>query len=744
MTAPIPPAPAPAPDSALDPAPRWQLLTDGHDGTILLAVAEFDTPFLLTASLSQGLGSSALTLDRGTAGPDRLAVFHRVAGRVLLLVRNKHHRAGGDADAARAGEENFAGSVLWSGPVLREEGPAAVVDITALALTDLHGIAAQLRERGQGDYAVDPAASCAPAPGTHPSGGPHGIRLPALLTLRGRATGEAVRSLAPLPDALSLVQRLELLPLPAEPLPARPYHPASGGYGTGHRDHGAPVPGTVVRHQPRFRLTAPDGTPRPVVFLVDPAIPDPVRTAVLEGGNWWRDAFATAGLPGAFRVETAPPGLDLSDPAHHTVWWVHRDGRGWSHGQSLTDPRSGEILHGRVRLGSQRVAQVTALAEALLAPYGRPDEAQRLAAVDDLVRRRIRQLAAHEIGHALGFMHNFASHHHPRPSVMDYPHPRLTVTADGRLDTTHAYSEGLGPWDHFLVAHAYGDHSAASLARLRARAAADGLLHLSDEDANGPGAAHADAVPWTVPVADPFAALEEVLEVRRVALAGFSRGVLPPDHHNGALEDRALLLHLYHRHQLTAVARLVGGVRYDYTRPGTTPVAAADQWRALRRVAGLLHPSLLVPPPAVLRLLTPPAIRYDRHPDALRGRAGRVFDPLTAVAAATALVTGELLRPSLLNRLAWQHAQDPRVPGPGDVAEVLLAALAADSGGDGVARAVRETATGVLRRALHTLLTDEDIHDTVRAALRPHTGGAPEGPEAVPVPAPWIPPGAPL
>ncbi|MFD7510429.1 hypothetical protein ACFV5N_13985 [Streptomyces sp. NPDC059853] len=195
MTAPIPPAPSPAPGAP----PRWHLLTDGDDGTILLSVAEFDTPFLLTASLSQGLGSSALTLDRGTAGPDRIAVFHRAAGRVLLLVRNKHHRAGGAADAARAGEENFAGSVLWSGPVLREDGPAAVVDITALALTDLHGIAAQLRDRGQGDYTVDPAASCAPAPGTVPSGGPHGIRLPALLTLRGRATGEAVRSLAPLP-----------------------------------------------------------------------------------------------------------------------------------------------------------------------------------------------------------------------------------------------------------------------------------------------------------------------------------------------------------------------------------------------------------------------------------------------------------------------------------------------------------------------------------------------------------------
>ncbi|CAL9596518.1 hypothetical protein SUDANB171_05321 [Streptomyces sp. enrichment culture] len=733
----------PIPTDPQDPTrtvPRWRLLPGRTSAELLLAIAEFDTPFLLTASLSHGLGSSALTLDRGKAGPDLLATFRHAGDRVLLLVHNKHHRAAGDTAATRAGAEGFAGSVLWSGPIVREDGPAAVVDVTTLALTDLHGIADHLRERDQGDYTVDPATSLA-----HPadaSGGPHGIRLPALLTLRGRATGAAVRSLAPLPDTLTLVQRLELLPLPADPLPPRPYHPASGGYGVGHRDHGGPVPGAEVRLQPRFRLT------EPVVFLVDPAVPEPIRSAVLEGGNWWQDAFDAAGLPGAFRVETAPEDLDLSDPAHNTVWWVHRDGRGWSHGQTLSDPRTGEILHGRVRLGSQRVAQLTALAEALLAPYGQPDEAARLAAVQDLVLRRIRHLAAHEIGHALGFMHNFASHHHPRPSVMDYPHPHLTVTPDGELDTTHAYSQGLGPWDHFLVAHAYGQTPGDELRRA---AAAQGLRYLADEDANGPDAAHADAVPWTVPVADPFTALDQALEVRRTALARFSRSVLPPDRQTGELEDRALLLHLYHRHQLTAVARLVAGVRYGYAQAGdpgaagTTPVAAADQWRALRRTADLLHPSVLTLPPAVLHTLTPPAIRYRRDPEALRGQTGRTFDPLTAAAAATALVAAELLTPARLNRLAWQHATDPALPAPADVACTLLGALAPDPAtDDGVARLVRTTATAVVQRHLHALLADERTHTVVREALRPHLDAPPAHPDPEPTPLPWIPPGAPL
>ncbi|WP_276319325.1 zinc-dependent metalloprotease [Streptomyces griseoviridis] len=660
----------------------------GDTGRTLLRVRRFDTPFLLTASLSAGAGSSELTLDRGKSGKGRLAEFRRLSGRAVLVLRDKHHLATGDPAAVRAGADSFARSVVWSAPVLREDADGALIDPAGLALTDLHGIADLLRERGQGEHTVDPAASY-PLPA---NAGARGVRLPALLTLRGPGTGAALRAVTPAPAALTVVQQVHLVPLPDPPLPARAYHPASGGYGIGHVDHGAD--GARVMYQPRFRLepTDPDAASgpvrRPIVFLVDPAVPEPWRSAVVEGGNWWREAFEAAGFQDAYRVEVAPADADLDDPALNTVWWVHRDGRGWSHGQALTDPRTGEILHGRVRLGSQRVEQVTALAEALLAPYGHPDEAPRLAVVRATVLARMRLLAAHEIGHALGFLHNFASTGHPRPSVMDYPHPEVTVGPDGAPDLSRAYPSGLGPWDHFLVAHAYGRFpgdtpaaESAGLARLRREAAEAGLLHLADDDARGPGAAHADAAVWVPHSRDPFDALEQALAVRRAAQAAFTPGVVPPDRQSGELEARAALLHLYHRHHLAAVTRLVGGVRYAYaqagdTLPGTvrgTPaVAADDQWRALRTAAGLLRPEHLVPHPAVLAALTPPAIRYARSPEYLDTRAGRVFDPLSAVESATALVTEPLLEPAQLNRLAWQHANDPRLPGVRDVVTALL------------------------------------------------------------------------
>ncbi|MFJ9626476.1 zinc-dependent metalloprotease [Streptomyces sp. NPDC101175] len=704
---------------------------------LLLGIRHFDEPFLVTVSLSQGLGSSDLWLDRGRAGKARLAEFRRIGDRVLFAVRNKHFRTSGDEAAVRAGDESFALSVVWSGPVLREENGAVVVDATGLVLADHDRVAEHLRAQEQGDHTIDASASLPLLADSRT--GPRAVRLPALLTFRGPGRGKALQAVAADPRAVTVVQQLNLMRLPATPLPVRRYHPASGGYGIGYADHGlVGRAGTQVKMQPRFRAE-PGGAP--IVFQVDPAVPEPFRSAVVEGGNWWQRAFARIGLPDAYRVEPGGAGFDPYDPEVNGVVWVHRSGRGWSLGQGLTDPRTGEILHARVRLGSQRVEQVRALGEALLAPYGHPDEAERLAAVEELVLARLRQLAAHEIGHALGFMHNFAGTGHPEPSVMDYPHARVRVTEQGDLDLSAAYGTELGPWDHYLVAHAYGrfgegegdgegqaegEGEGVALAALRRSAAEAGLAYVSDEDAQGPGAAHADAVPW-VGGGDALQSLETMLRVRRIALDGFCAGVLPPDRQTGELEERAALLHLLHRHEVAAVARLVGGVRYAYglageAGRGAEAVDAATQHTALARLAGLLRAEQLALPQTVLDTLTPPAIRYGRTEQYLDTGAGRIFDPFEAVRAATALVTEQLLDPARLNRVAWQHAADPAVPGAADIVDALLATTWRR--GDPVSgelpggAAVQHTADWTLLNHLLTLLGDTALHTPVRMAVR--------------------------
>ncbi|MFJ3667142.1 zinc-dependent metalloprotease [Streptomyces sp. NPDC090106] len=709
---------------------------DPEGARLLIGIRHFDTPFLLLAALGTGLGTSSLLPDRARPGKVRVASFRRAGPHVLLVQHNKHHLAHGDGAACRAGEESFAVSVLWSAPVLREEDGAVVVDAGTLAVADHQDLVTHLAGTGQGTHTLDPHRSLPLPERSHVRDGR--VRLTALLTLSGPGTGTALREVVPDPRAVSLVQHLHLLPLPDPALPARRYHPGSGAYAIGHADHARLTGGDspTVRLQPRFRLEplSPQATPttvrRPIVFLVDPALPEPLRTAVVEGGNWWRAGFESAGFTDAFRVEVADEDTDLHDPGVNAVWWVHRAGRGWSMGAGLTDPRTGEIVFGRVRLGSQRVEQVRALGEALLTPYGRPDETERVAAVEELVLARIRQLAAHEIGHALGFMHNYASTHHSKPSVMDYPHARIGLGPDGAIDLRDAYAEGLGPWDHFLVAHAYGrfpdrDEETA-LAELRRQAAESGLLYATDEDGHGPHAAHADAVPW-VTGPDALDALDRILRVRRAALDAFTAGAVPPDRQSGELEERAALLHLLHRHETQAVARLVGGVRYRYTWAGdpdvgTRPVAAADQHQALARLATLLRAEELALPRAVLDVLTPPAIRYGRSDQHLATRAGRLFDPLAAVAAAVSVVAEPLLEPTRLNRLAWQHAVDPDVPGVADVLTALLAATwlrddpvtPGTPGGD----TVTVTAGRTLLDHLFAVLTDGTAHAGVDAEIR--------------------------
>ncbi|MEL7974853.1 zinc-dependent metalloprotease [Isoptericola sp. F-RaC21] len=659
-------------------ASALELELDPVSGRARLSGLRPDEPLLLLTTVVRGVGASGLGLDRGQPGDARL-VHVRLVGPDLLLVQdNKHHGASGPGPAGRAaGADSFATSVLWSAAADEAPDGSLSVDVTDLAALDLLGVGRRLRTAEQGDLRLDagrsrllPAESRATA---------DGVELTALLTLAGEVTGELLAEVVPDPGTLTVTQRTSLLPAP-EGFAPRAFHPAAGGYGKGYADHAAELGESVeVRHQPRFRLEpGDDGTvERPVVFWVDPGIPGPVRDAVVEGASWWKEGFEAAGLRDAFDVRVRPDDVDPFGARTSHVWWVHRTRRGWSQGSALTDPRTGEIVRGQVRLGSQRVHQLTLFAEALLTPYGRPDEAERLDAVRELVLARVRQLAAHEVGHALGFMHNYASHRHPHPSVMDYPHPRLRLDAEGEIDLAQAYAVGLGPWDVLAVRHAYGPEPAddAGLGLLRRETAAgpgfDVLPYLTDADGHDPHAASPDAVPWVQRSTDPLAALADVLAVRRHAVAVFGPGALPPGRQAGELEERFVVLHLLHRFETVAAARLLGGQRYGYAlageAPGVTVVPGDRQEAALSALLALLADDVVTVPRHVVHLVVPPAIRYERGVGYIAPRRGLLFDPAQAAAVAATVVLGELLDPARLNRLAWQHDADPAVPGPAEV-----------------------------------------------------------------------------
>ena len=716
----------------------FDVYRDAAKGRVLLGVRQLDAPFLLITSLPWGLGSNDVGLDRGQSSDSHLVEFRRVGTRVLLVEDNTRFRAvSPNPDEALSVRQAFAESVLWAGDIVGERSGAdaqVVVDATPLLLSDRHGIARRLAEAKQGKYEIDDKRSAVSLPDAKSF--PDNTELEALLTFKGPGDAQYVKDVAPDAQSLSLRQHLSLVRLPGPGYVPRAYHPASGAISIGWNDYAQPLASSIEqRVQPRFRLdridpaVAHSAVRKPIVFYVDRGAPEPVRSALLEGANWWKSAFEKAGFEDAYRVELLPEGADPMDVRYSLITWAHRHTRGWSYGQPIVDPRSGEIIKGSVTLGSQRVRQDILIAESLLAPYDKSNASDLKIEAGQMALARLRQLAAHEVGHALGFAHNFAASRLGNGSVMDYPHPLLKLGADGMISLEHAYGVGVGPWDDFIVAHAYGQFApgteAAALAKLRADIAKAGFRYVSDPDARAPGDAEPDGLLWDFGP-DTLKAFDALLALRRTALDHFSSGVLPPQRQVGELEARLVPIYLLHRYQIEAVARLLGGADYAYSeatdrQAGTTAVPADRQRAALARLVTTLGAEQLALPASVLDLVTPPAADYVRSREYFATKTAPLFDAFAAVEAGAAQTTQFLFAPQRLNRLAWQHARDAREPGVVDVLDAVFhgtwqqePAAAGIPAGD----AVQVAANWVVLDALLHALDDGQLHAQVDADVR--------------------------
>lgn len=710
----------------------FDLYTDPESGRLLLGVKALDQPFLLITSLPGGLGSNDVGLDRGQSGSTQVVRFRRVGERLLLIADNTRFIAdSADTAERQAAVDAFAPAVLWAGKILKRDDDRLIVDIAPYLTGDRHGIAAALKSTEQGDYAIDPERSVA-IPDTARSF-PDNTELEALLTFTGPGEAEFVRQVAADPKSLSLRQHVSFVRLPPPGFKPLRFHPGSGGFSVGVIDFAQPLGSSIdVRWQPRFRLEKKDPgaasseVVKPIIFYLDRGTPEPIRSALLDGARWWATAFEQAGFRDAYRVELMPEDADPMDVRYSIITWTHRATRGWSYGAAIIDPRTGEIIKGSVNLGSQRVRQDILIAEALLAPYDKPDAKARADEALQMALARLRQLAAHEVGHSLGFAHNFAASRTGTGSVMDYPHPLIELDASGAPRVANAYGVGVGAWDVFLVRHGYGVYAdeAAELARLRAEIRSAGFGFVSDADARAPGDAHPQGALWDLSGSDTLGDFDRVLRARDYALAHFSTGVLPPDRQLGELEARLVPVYLMHRYQTEAVARLLGGARYDYglagdAQAGSTPVDAKTQLAARQRLLLTLRAATLALPENVLASMTPPGNEYARNREYFATRANPVFDPLGAADAAAAVSLQFLLAPSRLQRLALQHARDPALPGVADTLDALLDATWRQALPDDAPLAlVQRSINWVVLDALLATLEGGQLHPAVDAQIR--------------------------
>jgi hypothetical protein len=641
--------------------------------------------------------------------------------------------------------QSFPESVLWGFTVAAESPEGAVlIDATDFFLSDEHGVIERLRRLKQGAYKVDATRSAIVMGDTKAF--PRNSEIEAELTFTSDdpERGNFVSDVAPDEHAMTIRERTSFIELPPPGFEPRRFNPRAGYFPVSWRDYSAPLGDPIdQRFISRHRLIKKDPAcsssceaVAPIQYYVDPGAPEPIRTALLEGARWWDQAFQAAGwAKGTFRVDILPADADPMDVRYNIIQWVHRYTRGWSYGDAVTDPRTGEIIKGNVTLGSLRGRQDFMIAEALLSPY---KDSRSAASADSpmlqMVLARIRQLSAHETGHTLGLAHNFAASTISQgDSVMDYPHPYAAVDDKGNVDLSHAYAVNIGTWDKVAIDYGYrqfapgvtGEAEAAALNTILADADKAGQVFLTDEDARPLGSASPLAHLWDNG-ADPAAELDRVLAVRAAALKNFGEGAIKMGTPLAQLEQTLVPLFLFHRYQTEAAIKEIGGLDYRYNLrgdglPAPAIVDPAEQKKALDAVLKTLLPDTLTLPESILRILPPVPPGYPRTRESFPAHTGLTFDPVAAAESAADLTLSGLLDPARAARIIEYHMRVPSAPSLRVMMESISAAVATRTeGGHTVSSEVERAVEFRALEAMLSLALNPEASSQARAIARWH------------------------
>lgn len=647
------------------------LLYDKQADKLYLKIDNLQQEFIYYPSLPAGLNSSLFGLQKRTISDSRLVFFQRVGNRVLLIQKPTNFRAG-NSKQKTATKNVFGNSVLWSFPVVDSGNGWALVDASDFILQDVFGVAENINQSKQGiGYQLAAARSAINLPGT--TAFRDNSEIEVVLTFVGKPVGDELAAIASDASSISLKMRHSFVRLPSAGYQPRIYLPKSGYFSLAYDDFSQPINQNlkqrfILRHRLKKKKPAAEKSTavKPIVYYIDPAMPEAIKSAVIEGAKWWDNAFVAIGYQNAFQVKTLPAGADALDIRYNVIQWAQHATQGRAYSNAVVDPRTGEILKGHIILGALNGRQDYLLAQALLAPFKQNQDDQQLI---NLVLGRLKQLAAHEVGHTLGLANNFAASSYGNQSVMDNPHANFELQGN-QIVAPNAYATGLGSWDKTAIAYGYSDFEkdkeSLSLARLIAQNDQKGLLFISDADAVDAGSSNAIASLWDNG-SDAVAELNRVIAVREAALKNFGAKNLKHGNPWSDLQDTLIPVYFFHRYQVSAAAKWIGGLQYEYAvKRNNIPakqkyVSGEKQQQAVTSLLNTLQPDFLVLSPQLVHMLLP-KVAGDSG-SSINGGSGAAFDPIGLAEASAQHTLAAIFHPHRISRVIQQSAdQNHNIP----------------------------------------------------------------------------------